>query len=250
LINVAELARNPELRQSLGLERMGAAGVLLPLISKRLNTLVLATKADAPGSIAIFDSSITPEQMIQMAAGLGVTVAAEPELYQEFEVWKGNAFGLTALALAGVEKNTTVVAQAPVSADGPTATGLLRQALDSSLDQEGSFAAQPEIDLAVNGLSAGLMLVLSQDCDLPSKMLTGDWSGCVGSALSVVAVREGTLTLRTLLVFETEAQAMAALEAMPREGIGASRQEGRLLHLQTVGDTDRTLAVLTSQILQ
>ena len=154
------------------------------------------------------------------------------------------------MALAGVAENTTVVSQAPVSADGPSATGLLRQALNSTLDREGSFAAHSEIDLAVKGLPAGLMLLLSRDCDLPSEIITGEWPGCAGSALSVVAVREKTLTLRMLLVFETEAQAAAAPDAMQGKGIGASRQEGRLLHLQFRGDTDQTLGILTGQILQ
>ena len=260
-INVAALGENPDLRQALGLEQLGPAGALLPLVSNQLSTLVIASSGSDGSTIAVFDGPVNPESLVQLARGLGVTVAPEPESYREYQIWQGDAFGLVALALAQARADTLVVVQAPLVQEATVSPAeLVKDSLDSLDNPANSLVAIPPVERMVAVLPLELLTLLYQDCrgiaELTASIHSIQWDDCTGAAISLVAVDGETLTLRMLWTFQTGVQAAtAALLAVEGIALGGvplavvdSRTEGAMLQVQATGEATLILDTIVGQV--
>ena len=171
------------MRQALELDQLGMAGMLLGAgeATQVQAVVVGVTEVGAGGIIVALEGSIEIERLVRIASSLGVSdISAGPEMHQEFQLWSGEAFGLIALALAGVDETTMVMSQAEVGS-GSDATDQVRGALDAFAGESPRLLDDPGLAALVNNMPSGVITTLFEDCaPLENLSIVEDVSGCVG----------------------------------------------------------------------
>ncbi|PKB57467.1 MAG: hypothetical protein BZY73_03030 [SAR202 cluster bacterium Casp-Chloro-G3] len=257
VVDMKGLAETSALEQAVDLGELGLPPMIQPLLTYALDMMVLAVPDDGNGTVVIFQGGVDLEALVELARSLGMSIAAEPEIYQGHRMWSGQLFGFTALSLAELGGNLGVIAQGPIT-DHSVAEQLVKGVLDVdvAIAPTSVLLGGPVFRSLVGELPSGPVTVLADECrSLASLYSDVTFVGCASSAMTVIEANEEQAVAHLVLGFVTEVQAEASLPLL-RGGLSNSelqledialRLEGVLLKARVVGNTQEILAALRGE---
>jgi len=252
VVDVGELAETSSLEQVVDLGELGLPLMVQPLTTYALDMMVLASTNSGDGTVVVFQGGVELESLVDLARSLGMAIDPEPEYYQGYRVWSGQILGLGALSLAELGDNTSIIAQGPVT-DHSVPERMVKDVLDLEDAPSEGFVDGPVFWGLVNQQPSGLVIVVADECRSLAELYSDiTLAGCTAAAVSVNELSADQVVTHLVLGFGTEVQAKIALPLL-RDGLLSSeirleeigiRQEGVLLRVRIVGDTQEILDVL------
>ena len=252
VVDAGELAETSSLEQVVDLGELGLLPMVQPLLTHALDMMVLASPDSGDGTVVIFQGGVELESLVDLARSLGMAIDPEPEYYQGSRVWSGQILGVGALSLAELGVNTSIIAQGPVT-DHSVPELLVKDVLDLKDAPSEGFLDGPVFWGLVDQLLSGPVIVVDDECRNLAELHSDiGLVGCTAAAVSVNEVSSDQVVAHLVLGFGKEVQAKIALPLL-RDGLLSSeiqlgeiaiRQEGVLLRVRIVGDTQEILDAL------
>ena len=247
-MDISAFGNNSLLQEAVNLKELGLQGILPTAATALLDGISVAGSDSGLGPITAMDGDVDVETLIQLAGGFGVSVGGQdPESHREHRVWNLEVFGFS-LAVGQADATTAVLASGS-SAGIATPLKLVKNSLDSFDKLTPSLLDDPTAARLLNRLPSGFATAIVPECaDLTELAQVIDIPGCGGAAISAGMLKEDSVVIFGLVLFQDESSATegqkVTLQRIQEQGrlpfgTVTAGQEEELVWIRVIVDSDQ-----------